>query len=100
MILLFFVSMLTVGASGAMPLATEPVGPDKDYLCIKAEKAGATVQLVKEEHPAPTLHVDIGAGAKVQLVKEEHPAPSLYKENGAGAKVQLATMQYVIRLRK
>ena len=47
LILLFFVSMLTVGASGAMPLATEPVGPDKDYLCIKAEKAGATVQLVK-----------------------------------------------------
>ncbi|MCQ2114504.1 MAG: leucine-rich repeat protein [Bacteroidaceae bacterium] len=44
MILLFFVSMLTVGALGATP--------DKDYLCITAGEAGAKVQLKKNGTPA------------------------------------------------
>ncbi len=42
MVLLFFVSMLTVSAWGT---------PDEDYLCFTAEKAGATVELKKEGTP-------------------------------------------------
>ncbi|MBQ0063875.1 MAG: hypothetical protein KBS94_07675, partial [Prevotella sp.] len=47
MILLFFVSMLTVGALGAMP--------DKDYLCFTAEKLGATVMLKKGGTPSDVI---------------------------------------------
>ncbi|MBQ0062897.1 MAG: hypothetical protein KBS94_02570, partial [Prevotella sp.] len=55
MILLFFISMLTVGAWGA---------PDKDYLCIKAEEAGAKVQLTKKGSPeAVTIEYSTDEGA-------------------------------------
>ncbi len=47
MILLFFVSMLTVGALGATP--------DKDYLCFTAVNAGAKVKLAKSGSPTASL---------------------------------------------
>ncbi|MBQ0085193.1 MAG: hypothetical protein KBS65_03010 [Prevotella sp.] len=48
-ILLFFISMLTVGAWGA---------PDKDYLCIKAEVAGATVHLIKNGGSSEAVNLE------------------------------------------